>query len=216
MARSCLVVGLAAALLAVPPTGDAAHHRRSKCQRLKGRDVAPARNVKLVLHHNDTGGTVKGCMLPRGKVVEVASNSHSDSISSSSFAVHQVAGRHVLVRANSRDRSGYYSQTYVFDIKRDIFYNIASRCTSTYCNDNIPKHLIAVGAAINSDGQAAALVKTDRSDHVGVRGFTSEGRAIRLDGGHAGEIRGSSLRLDGSVVTWTHSGVQKHATLPKR
>jgi hypothetical protein len=213
VARRTLVIAIAVALLAAPAAGDAAHHTRSKCQRLKGRDLAPARDVKLVLRHNDRGGTARGCVLPRGKVVEVASNAHAAPVSSSSFAIDQVAGRYALVGSRARDEDGYYSQTYVFDIRKDRFYNVAARCTSRYCNDNIPTHLTAMRAFINSDGQAAALIKTDESDHVAVRGFGSRGESRRLDAARRGEIPASSLHLDGHVVTWSHSGVWKSATL---
>jgi hypothetical protein len=215
MRRSGVAGVLAAALLAVPASGGATHHVRSPCQRLKGRDLAPARDVKLVLRHNRRGSRLKACMLPRGEVVEIERTYvDEEGASSSSFAVEQVAGRYVLVDARSSDRDGHYSQTYVFDIKRGrILYNIAARCTSMYCNDNIPKHLRAKRAVINSDGQAAGVVRRDGSSRVTVRGFGSDGESTRLDVGSAGEIPASSLRLDGHEVTWTHSGVQRHATL---
>jgi hypothetical protein len=46
-----------------------------------------------------------------------------------------------------------------------------------------------------------------------VIGFASTGESRVLDTGSSGQIPASSLSLEGHVVRWTHSGVDKHATL---
>jgi hypothetical protein len=219
MTHRGLAVALAASLLAGPATAHGSPHGRSACQRLKAQhDLAPAKKVKLVERRNEDGGLdLRGCVLPRGKVITVASSSDFYT-SSSSFTVRQVAGHHVLVDSRSRGRRGGYDDTYVVDIKRRRSYTIASFCregTATYCSgtpgEPAPKEAV-LEAFINPGGQAVALIQQQDNNDV-LRGFGADGKLTLLDFGRPGEISASSLRLHGHLATWTHSGEPRSARL---
>lgn len=214
MRRRGPILALAVALLA--PAGAAQGAERSACQKLEGKDLAPAGKVKLVRRKNDEGGNdLRGCVLPRGKVITVASRTGGFT-STSSYRIVQVAGHHVLVDSSSASQYGGHDDTYVVDIKRRRSYTIASFChegTDGFCNPDVP-NATAERARINSSGQAAAVLSRETSDLVTVEGFSSRGTRKVLDSGTTAEIPPSSLRVAGHVASWTNSGAERSARLP--
>ena len=99
MPRPVLAVLLAAALATIAPP--AAVAAPSKCQRLKGRDVAPAVSVKLVERRNgDDGNDLLGCVLPRGPVRRIASSADFYT-TVESYSIRQIAGRVVMIESSS-------------------------------------------------------------------------------------------------------------------
>src|SRR3954451_25380067 len=86
MTRALCILALAAAALTAASTGQAstqagtvaakpaakqvqaARRERKKCKNLHGKDLAPARKVKLVRKKTADGHCHVGCVLPRGRV----------------------------------------------------------------------------------------------------------------------------------------------------
>jgi hypothetical protein len=194
---------LAAALLSLPSAAHSAQER-SACQKLSAKhDLAPAERVKLVETKNDGGSTtLKGCILPAGRIRIVASRYHGPP--SGDYEIRQVAGHQVLLDDHFATGSSTNDSTDVFDIKRGARYSVASSSSGE----------TAKRALINSGGQAVALVRGKGSDIVSVEGFSPRGNRVVLDEGTAGEIPASSLKLDGHVASWKHNGARKSARLP--
>lgn len=186
---------------------------QSACQRLNAaNDLAPASNVKLVKRNNADGGTdLKGCVLPNGKVRTVARSVH-EGTTDDSYALRQVVGHQVLIHGSSSSQNGGGDATYVFNIATGKSYNVAHTCypTTSSCRPGTK----ARAAFINGAGQAAAIVSPKGKPHVvRVLGFSSTGQKRLLDTGTSDEIPPSSLSLHHHVVSWTHSGHVKTATL---
>jgi hypothetical protein len=187
---------------------------QSACQRLNAvNDLAPAKNVKLVKRKNSDGGTdLKGCVLPDGKIRTVATSAHVGT-TDDSYALRQVVGHQVLIHGSSSSQYGGGDATYVFDIATGRSYNVARTCypIGGSCTSLGTK---AKAAFINAAGQAAAIVSPkQKPDIVRVLGFSSKGEKRLLDKGTREAIPASSLSLHRHVVSWTHSGHQKTATL---
>jgi hypothetical protein len=121
----------------------------------------------------------------------------------------------VLVSSRAMGKNGGFDDTYVVDVKKGRSYKIASFChegLTTYCDSD--SDATVVRAFINSGGQAAALIHSEGGGvadvrRFEVRGFDSHGKTMLLDYGRGGEIAASSLKLQGNLVTWTHSGVER-------
>lgn len=97
----------------------AARRRRSACKRLRGRDLAPARRVKLVRRRNEDDGTdLLGCVLPRGRVHLVASSADLET-SQSSYRLRRVAGAIVLVDSSESSQYGGGERTFVKSLVLD-------------------------------------------------------------------------------------------------
>src|SRR3954451_17581730 len=113
------MLGLACVMVAAlaPPAFAAAAKR---CSQLKGRDLAPAKAVKLVQHRNaDDGKDLLGCALPRGKVRLLASSAdHYTTVDS--FRIRQVSGEKVLLDTSESSQYAEVSSTRVLDIRRDL------------------------------------------------------------------------------------------------
>jgi hypothetical protein len=215
MRRRGLVGPLALAVIAaLAPSAGAGHPVKSSCQRLKADDdLAPDKRVKLVERRNrEHGKTLVGCVLPRGALVEVA-RSYDGYSHNGFYRLLQVAGRHVLVRHGEFTLDRAYEEVHVFDLEDGRSYRVASFCDEEPCNNDIPKHEIAARAFINDGGQAAAAIRRAHSDRVTIKGFSRHGKPTLLDRGTRDEIPPRSLRLNGHVVRWTHSGEPKRATL---
>jgi hypothetical protein len=186
---------------------------QSACQRLNAEhDLAPAKNVKLVKRKNLDGGTnLRGCVLPDGKIRTVARSAHVGT-TDDSYALRQVVGHQVLIHGSSSSQYGGGDATYVFNIATGKSYDVAKTCypTTSSCRPGTK----ARAAFINGAGQAAAIVSPKGKPHVvRVLGFSSKGTKTLLDKGTSDEIPPSSLSLHRHVVSWTHSGHEKTATL---
>ena len=208
-ALAALAAGLPAA---VPSAADAARKKRT-CRSLKGRDLAPARNVKLVRRRNaDSGTNLYGCVLPRGRVRLLASSADYYT-SSESYTVRQVAEAIVLLDTESGSQYGGGSGTSVTDIRSGRSYGIASQCSmigGSPCGG--PPGSTAPRAFVNGRGQAAAAIVT--ANGVTIAGFSPRGAKTDFDSGSPQAIPPSSLRLTGSTASWTHSGEPRSAQLP--
>jgi hypothetical protein len=205
-----LVVGAAAVLVAIAAPAEG--KRPSACQRLKGKDLAPAPKVKLVRRRNDESGTdLRGCVLPRGRVRLVAASAdHYTSFDE--YQVLQVAGAVVLIGTTYGDQYVGVRSTSVFDIRSGRDYGIANHCSRMGVDCGLPS-TTAAAAFVNRRAQAAAAVVSWAGDTTTIAGFSSRGERTDFDSGPSADIPAASLELHGSTVSWTHSGEQRTATI---
>jgi hypothetical protein len=186
--------------------------RASRCARLRGTDLAPARNVKLVRRRNQADGTdLLGCVLPRGRVRKLTSSSDFET-TVESYRIRQVAGAIVLLSSSYGSQYATSTSVSVSDIRTGRQYLIARWCVRLDgpCD---AQNATAAAAFVNKRGQAAAAIVPDGSETAIIAGFSSRGERGDLDSGPSGELPASSLRLDGDTVSWTHSGEMRSATL---
>ena len=185
---------------------------RSRCQRLRGRDRAPARLVKLATRRNQDDGTdLLGCVLPRGRVYTVASSAQGDTFGRS-YRLRQVANAIVLMSISSGNQYQSSQRTFVQNLRGGRAYTIAFTCSVMFesCEGNTS----AAAAFVNSRGQAVAAVVPEAANTLEIAAFSPLGTRQQLDSGPPGQLPASSLRLAGSVATWTHAGQARSAQLP--
>jgi len=209
---------LAAGALTLPSVAAAA--KQSPCQRLKGRDLAPARSVKLVERpHPEYGADLVGCVLPRGPVRKLAANRYGENDDgkthfSLDYAIEQVSGRIVVLRVSDFDSYGGTVTTEVRDLRGGGGYTVASTCMPTFytgpCEDDTP-HLTALRVSLA--GRAVAILTGGPTGETLVRAFDTLGRGRTLDGGPGADIPAASLQLAGNVISWTNAGVARSASL---
>src|SRR3954447_6094089 len=121
MTRTVLA-SVALLLLAAP----AAEARR--CSQLRGRDLAPAKAVRLVQRPNaEQGNDLLGCALPHGRVRRLASSADHDT-NVESFRIRQVAGEKLLLDTSERSQYGDQHSTGVIDIRSGRAYTIVFDC----------------------------------------------------------------------------------------
>lgn len=189
-----------------------ARARRSRCQRLRGTDRAPARRVKLVARRNEDDGTdLLGCVLPRGRVYSVASSAHGDTFGRS-YRLRQVANAIVLVSTSSGNQYESSQRTFVQDLRTGRAYTIATTCSVLF--ESCEGNMSVAAAFVNSRGQAVAAVVPEAGNPLEIAGFPPSGRRQQLDSGPSDQLPPSSLRLTGDVATWTHAGEPRSAQLP--
>jgi hypothetical protein len=201
---------------AAAPAADAAT-KRSACQRLKGRDLAAARYVKLVARPNaDDDTDLVGCMLPRGRVRKIASGADLYT-TVYTYSVRQIAGRHVLVGATYSSQYAYSTSLTVHDLRSGRAYTIASECTDI-TGYACGAQTVASAAFVTLGGRAVALVHDGRT--ASVTAFEPSGASRVLDSASRGPdsapgaaIPPESLRLTGNLATWTNAGVARSADL---
>ena len=204
-----LAVAMTLAGVAAPAAGAA--KKRSACERLKGRDLAPARYVKLVARPNaDDDTDLVGCTLPRGRVRTIASG--ADFFTTvHSYSIRQIAGRHVLVGTTYSSQYAYSSSLSVHDLRSGRAYTIASDCTdiSGYpCG----AQTVAPAAFVTLGGRAVAVVSS--AGTATVMAFQPGGTSRVLDSAPGTElIPPASLRLTGNLAAWTNAGVAHSADL---
>lgn len=187
--------------------------RAGSCRRLRGRDLAPARRVKVVRRRNPYRGTdLLGCVLPRGRVHTIASSENADT-TVSTYKLRQVSGAIVLVAFSYSSQYAAASGTSVWNLRGGRSYQIAEHCLSILpvCRPN--EDAVATAAFINRRGQAAAAIVRRASNATEIVGFSSRGERRALDFGPSEEVPATSLGLTGSVVSWMRSGVTRSATL---
>jgi hypothetical protein len=185
----------------------------SPCQRLHGKDLAPAPKVKLVRRRNDDEGTdLRGCVLPRGRVRLLASSSNLET-TFDGYRIRQVAGRVVLLATRSDSQYASARRLFVFDIRSGREYSVARFCSRVGGGSCDGPNSTAAAAFVNRRGQAAAAVIASGTDSTTIVGFSSRGERSQLDSGPSVELPPASLKLNGSTVSWTHSGEARTATL---
>jgi hypothetical protein len=210
------VAGLAAALPTASTSADPALPRgdaASSCRALQGRDLAPARKVKLVRRRNrDNGTDLLGCVLRQGRVRKLAS-SRDLATTTESYTVRQVAGAIVLLASSSDSQYGTDRRVSVSDVRTGRTYLVARSCSRLGGGPCAGQNATAAAAFVNRRGQAAAAIVPEATETTAIAGFSSRGRRRDLDSGPSAELPASSLGLDGRTVTWTHSGAPRSATL---
>ena len=202
-----ITAALAAAVL--PASAVAAP---SKCQRLSGRDLAPAASVKLVEHRNGDDGTdLLGCVLPRGPVRRLASSADFYT-TVETYSIGQIAGRVVMVETTSSSQYAYSRWLTVHHLRSGRSYGVAGTCSMIGGDDcSSGGSSVAPAAFVSAKGRAVAVVL--RGGVATVTAFNTLGTARALDSGPSAAIAPESLRLDGGWVSWTNAGVARSAPL---
>jgi len=217
LAGLAVTAALAAVALALP---SAAAAKPSACQRLKGRDLAPARYVKLVeRRQGDYEADLVGCVLPRGQVRKIAANASGENGDgktsfSSAYTIEQVIGRIVVVRVHAFDSYAGFITLQVHDLRSGGGYTIETKCIPTFytgpCEND---HPYAAAFHVTAAGRTAAILTGGLTTETVVRAFDTLGRGRTLDGGPDADIPAGSLRLVGNLVSWTNAGVARSASL---
>ncbi|MEY2515530.1 MAG: hypothetical protein QOJ89_2888 [bacterium] len=209
--RPLVVLLLTAALAAAAPSA-AAIAAPSKCQRLTGRDIAPAASVKLVAHRNGDDGTdLLGCVLPRGPVRQIASSADFYT-TVEGYAVQQIAGRAVLVETTSSSQYAYSQSLSVYHLRTGRSYRVAGTCSMIGGDDCASGGSSTAPAAfVTAKGRAVALVV--RAGVAAVTAFNTLGTPRVLDSGPPAAIAPESLRLDAGFASWTNAGIARSAPI---
>jgi hypothetical protein len=194
-------------------SAEQAARQGKKCKSLRGRDLAPARSVKLVKRKTADGNDLLGCVLPHGRVHKVAS--YEDLFTTVySYRVRQVARAFVLLDESYSSQYGASSSTSVFNLRTGKYYVIASDCATIGspgpCN---PSDATAPAAFINRRGQAAAAISKAFANLTTIAAFSSKGVRRELDSGPPSQLPAASLRLSGNTISWMHSGAARSAPL---
>jgi hypothetical protein len=207
MRRLAIIPALLAVVLVAPGTAQAA---RSKCQRLKGKDLAPAQTVKLVARANaDDGTDLIGCVLPRGKVRTVSS-SQDLYTTRYGYTLRQVAGRIVLVSSSYSSQYASSEGTRVVDLRSGRAYSIAYTCQQI-AGDDCGDQTVAPAVFVTKLGRAVAAVSGPGGMTIAT--FDPFGRRRDLDSAPAADLPPDSLRLAGVTAYWTHAGQPRSADI---
>jgi hypothetical protein len=205
--RRVSVAAVLAVLAPVVVTGVGAHEaKRSMCQRMSGRDLAPSRIVKLVKKANEGGGTdLVGCVLPAGSRFTIASSGEL-ATQSKRYRLRQVAGRIVLVRGLYGSQYGQSENVLVADVRTGRNYRVAFYDSPLGSPTDYGE--TAPAAFVTKGGRAvAALLGVDGT--VTIATFDPSGNQTDLDSGPLAQIPWASLTLDGTTATWTHGGAAR-------
>src|SRR5689334_10172855 len=103
------VLAAVALLLAAAPAASA-----KRCSTLHGKDLAPAKHVRLVAKPSG----LRGCILPRGPVRELASDIDYET-ETSDYAIVAVAREWVMLDTSDFTQYGGGSATTVVNIRTD-------------------------------------------------------------------------------------------------
>ena len=216
-ARPVRILALATVLAVASVAGSrlatATARKPSACQRMHGKDLAPARSVKLVERRNqDEGKDLLGCVLPRGRVRTLASSSDLET-TSEDYSVMQVAGAIVLLTTAYDSQYGSDKRVVVVSVRSGHRYVVAQSCARTGEESCGNADTRALAAFVNRRGQAAAAITADNGQTTVIAAFSSRGKRHDLDSGPSAELPASSLALHGMTITWTHSGRPQTATI---
>lgn len=218
MRRVALAIAIAV-LLPCATVMPAEAAKRSKCQRLKGPDLAPAASVKLVRRGNSDDGTdLVGCALPSGRVRTIAS-SQDYYTTTYTYAIRQVAGVFVLTSSTYNSQYAFSEGVGVTDIRNGRSYSLASQCfeiTGSPCGSGEPT--AAPAAFITKLGRAVAAIVSSPAGPMGpstatIAAFDAAGRRRNLDAAPLAEIPVASLALKGVIASWTHAGQPRSADI---
>ena len=212
--RAAITMLLAGALLIAAGLPDAVALAAppSKCQKLKGRDIAPASSVKLVQRANGDDGTdLIGCVLPRGPVQRIASSADFYT-TVESYSIKQIAGRAVMIESGSSSQYAYSRSLYVHHLRTRRSYAIARTCEMLGGDDCASAgSSVATAAFVTPKGRAVALVA--RAGVATVTAFNTLGTARALDSGPLPAIEPASLALTGNLASWVNAGVARSALI---
>jgi len=209
LGRCLPAVLVAFAAITLPGTALAAP---SKCQRLEGRDLAPARSAKLVERPNaDDGKDLLGCVLPRGRVHTLAAGSdHYTTVES--YSVEQIAGRVVLVGFSHSSQYASTRSLTVHHLRTGRAYRVTSQCSMIGGEDCAPGGSGSSAAAfVTEKGRAVALIQ--RGGAATVTAFNTLGTPRALEHAPPAAIPAESLHLAGNLAVWTTAGVPRSASI---
>ena len=215
-------IAVAVALALVVPCAVAAMPaeaaKRSKCQRLKGKDLAPAKTVKLVQRPNaDDGTDLLGCVLPRGPVFSVASSA-DEFTTTYDYAIRQVAGRIVLVTSSYNSQYAFSDSTYVVDLRSGRTYRVAAQCFEIGGFPCGGEPTTAPAVFVTKLGRAVAAIVSVPAGPTAPRAvtiatFDPKGKRRDLDAGLESDVPPASLGLTGTFASWTHAGQPRSADI---
>jgi hypothetical protein len=209
-----LLLSLLAALALTSAIGaEAASAKgKSKCQRLKGKDRAPARKVKLVKRRNGENGIdLVGCVLPRGRIYTVASGTDYYT-ETNGYELLKVKSSTVLVRSSSSNQYYSGSSEVLVSLRTGEGQSVSSYCVGGPACDMTRDEYSPV-VLINKHGRAVAATVSDAQGTTTLFSFSSRGERQDLDSGPSADVPAASLSLTGDVVSWTHSGLPRSAVV---
>ena len=187
--------------------------KRSECQRLSGKDLAPAPSVKLVTKANQGGGTdLVGCVLPRGGRFVVGS-SGDVATRSDRYRLRQVAGRMVLMRGLHGNQYGRSEHTFVSDLRSGRGYRLAF--LQSPLGSPAGSGETAPAAFVTKRGRSVAALRSVDGT-LTIASFDPAGGRSDLDSGPQAQIPSESLALRGTIATWTHDGAPRRADIAAR
>jgi hypothetical protein len=213
------VVFVATALLGplVLAVGVSAQGHRSQCQRLAGKDLAPARAVKLVERRKGNGERLlTGCVLPRGRVRPVVSETlYKHKVVG--YRLRATNGATVLFHFRSTSQLARIDELGVVSVRTGRSYLVSRTCIDL----DVARRVCsfpgfsnrALAVRINGRGQAIAAVELSDPGMTAVRAFSSYGSTDDLDSGRSEDIPPTSLRLKDRLATWTHAGETRSTIL---
>lgn len=228
--RSAILVATATlgAIVALP--AQAADN--SRCQRLRGTDLAPARHVKLVVRPSSErrladgrrAAKLIGCVLPRGPLRRIATREgiDNDVAQDYDFTIRQVQGRIVLL-SQTGSQIGYHTNelTRVWDLGSGRAYDLARNCSDKYgsCTGQDEYRLGTAFVTRRGDAVAALLrhpVDGSAPTTVVVASFAPDGTRTLRDAGTVTTLSPTSLSLTGNLASWTNDGVTRQADIRTR
>lgn len=206
--RTLAFIASTIALLGAAPAAGAA--AKGSCKALHGRDLAPARAVKLVRRGNDSAGTdLLGCVLPRGRVRRIESSDDSFTYSAW-YRLRQVAGPIVLTESGSGNQYGSSHRVGVTDLRTGRRYTIMSG--GARIENPGPAPPLPAPVFVNARGGAIAVFRDPQT--IVITGFSPAGRRRILASVPAAHIDPGTVRLAGRTVSWVQQGRPATATLP--
>lgn len=185
---------------------------QSDCQRLKGRDLAPARSVKLVEQGPPSRRQLISCTLPHGRLRPISAKILGGFDYEEQYALGPIAGAYLALTQSAGDRNASSRGTSVINLRTGARRSLAADRDDA---DNIlAPGSEAVTVVVTSGGRAAASVVDRASGTVQIVALGKRGGAVRLDAGPPASLPADSLARHGSRLTWLHDRLPRGAPLP--
>ncbi len=194
-----------AAFVLLPTTATGAA-TRSPCERLRGRDLAPAKSVKLV----DRDSLLRSCALPRGRVWRLE-NGIDAEFTNEKHSVRHVAGAFAIITNSFIDKYTTAEHTYVVSLRTGVKRTLAD--SQLDGGRPLPPDTFAQKAFATSGGRAVATV-TAPGDLVRVVALGASGTLQTLGEAPRADLSPDSLTLKGARAVWMQSGHSRSAALP--
>ncbi|HYH87879.1 MAG TPA: hypothetical protein VEX67_01530 [Solirubrobacteraceae bacterium] len=204
----------------------------SQCQRLRGKDLAPARHVKLVVRPSTErrladgrrAAKLVGCVLPRGPLRRIGTREgiDNDVAQDYDFTIVQVQGRIVLL-SQQGSQIGYQSHeaTRVWNLDSGRAYDVARACSDKYGSCTGQDEYRLGTAFVTRRGDAVAALVRHPADGstpttVVVASFATDGTRTLRDAGTVTTLSPTSLSLTGNLASWTNAGMTRSADIRTR
>jgi hypothetical protein len=214
MLRLTLVLGLLGSLLVAgfaAPADAAKKRKRTACERLAGRDLAPARKLKVVKRTRGDEITVRACTLRGGRVRTLASFSPASEFDSGSIDVTATTDRFVLLAETYTERGSGHSLARVDARSRKRTVIATSSCDPMqFCTGEAIDEVV-----LHPTGAVVAVIRgyppccTTPPPAVAARVVlvAADGTRTVLD--EAPQL--GSLGLEGDEVVWSRGGQPQRA-----